>query len=152
MVKIHVLYIELRAVSTLTAVLDTCWVAVSALQHGPVLNHPLVCIDDLLWAKFRWNFVVLKRFTFWQTRLSMVQFVFKISLENVFWGWVHSTSTPLLYRYQRVGNALKSVNESSNHLNKGSVQNVINYECYHNTIEWLLLKCKYIPRLSMRCF
>ena len=42
MVKIHILCIELRVVSTLTTVLDTCWVAVSALQHGPVLNHPLI--------------------------------------------------------------------------------------------------------------
>ncbi len=41
MVKIHILSIELRVVSTLTVVPDTCRVAVSALQHGPELNHPL---------------------------------------------------------------------------------------------------------------
>ena len=32
--------------STLTAVVDTCWVEVSALQHGPVLNHPLDPAQD----------------------------------------------------------------------------------------------------------
>ncbi len=41
MVKNQILCIELRVVSTLTAVPYTCLVEVSALQHGPVLNHPL---------------------------------------------------------------------------------------------------------------
>ena len=46
MVKIHILCIELRVVCTLTAVPNTRWIGVSALQHGPVLNHPLwLCYD-----------------------------------------------------------------------------------------------------------
>ncbi len=40
MVKTHILCIELRV----TAVPNTCWVGVSALQHGLALNHPLVFI------------------------------------------------------------------------------------------------------------
>ena len=44
MVKNHILCVELRVVCTLTAVPDTCWAGVSALQHGPVLNHPLTYV------------------------------------------------------------------------------------------------------------
>ncbi len=41
MVKIHILCIDLRVVCMLTVAPDTCWVGISALQHGLVLNHPL---------------------------------------------------------------------------------------------------------------
>ncbi len=34
----------------LTAVLDTCWVAVSALQHGPVLNLGTIGVFKFLVA------------------------------------------------------------------------------------------------------
>ncbi len=41
MVKIRISCIELRVVCTLAVAPDTCWVEVSALQRGLVLNHPL---------------------------------------------------------------------------------------------------------------
>ncbi len=58
MVKLHILCIELRVVSTLTSVLDTCWVAVSALQHGPVLNHPLLTgiVQNSKFREKRWYY------------------------------------------------------------------------------------------------
>ncbi len=59
MINIHFVHSPHRVVCTLTVVPDmyTCWVEVSALQHGPVLNHPLGTIQILtngLYMYSRW--------------------------------------------------------------------------------------------------